>query len=172
MIEHCVLFLCVMHRAKMKNSLDVFQCDTPNTSCTANTSSSVRFTFCITVTAHSDGWNISSQQRCQSGTLEGEAAVRLLLLPPGLFLSDVYLTPPTPVFISDATSSEPEQHKASQAETSVPECNLEPRPVWVSCLRLGHQKWRPDIPSGVHGPGAGLSLPNDKHTQLQFIYDS
>lgn len=121
--EHCELFLCVMHRAERKNSLDVSQCNTPNTSCTADISSSVRFKFCITVTAHSDRWNISSQHRCQSGRLEGEAAVLLLSLPPGLFAC---LTPPTPVFLSDVTSSDLEQHKASQAETSVPECNLEP----------------------------------------------
>lgn len=170
--KHCVLFLCVMHRAERKNSLNVFPCSTQNTSCTAITNSSVRFEFCITVTAHSDGWNISSQHRCQSGRIEGEAAVLLLLLPPGLFLSDVCLTPPTPVFLSDVTSSDLEQHKASQAETSVPECDLELHAGWVSCLVPRDQKWTPDIPSGVHGPGEGLSHPNDKHTQLWFIYDS
>lgn len=97
-----VLFFCVclrMHRAKtMPSPQNMFNCISSNTSCTVITNSSVRFTFCITVTAHGHSWDISSRPRCQSGRTEGED-VALLLLAPVLFLSYFCLTlPPPPCF--------------------------------------------------------------------------
>ncbi|XP_008303186.1 interleukin-6 receptor subunit beta [Stegastes partitus] len=58
-----------------------FTCTTPETSCTAVLgSSTVRMTFCITVTAHSGGRNISSRPRCQPGRKE-------VILPPAILTS-------------------------------------------------------------------------------------
>ncbi|XP_041809751.1 interleukin-6 receptor subunit beta isoform X2 [Chelmon rostratus] len=55
--------------------LNLFTCTTSDTSCTAVTNSSVRFNFCITVTAHGHSRDVSSQRRCQSGRTE-------VMLPP------------------------------------------------------------------------------------------
>lgn len=56
--------------------LQMFTCTTSQTSCTAETnSSSVRFTYCVVVTAHTHRGNVSSASRCQSGRTEGETAV-------------------------------------------------------------------------------------------------
>ncbi|XP_040916831.1 interleukin-31 receptor subunit alpha [Toxotes jaculatrix] len=63
------------------SSLKTFTCTTSNTSCTAGIgSSSVRFTFCITVTAHSRSRDISSSPRCQPGRIE-------VMLPPAILNS-------------------------------------------------------------------------------------
>nr|XP_046268504.1 interleukin-6 receptor subunit beta isoform X2 [Scatophagus argus] len=60
--------------------LNTFTCTTPDTSCTAITNSSVRYVFCVTVTAHGHSWNVSSQPRCQSGRVE-------VMLPPVTLIS-------------------------------------------------------------------------------------
>uniref|UniRef100_UPI0037E84262 interleukin-31 receptor subunit alpha-like n=1 Tax=Semicossyphus pulcher TaxID=241346 RepID=UPI0037E84262 len=61
--------------------LTTFSCTTPGTTCTAALSgSSVRFTFCISVTAHCHGGDTSSQSRCQSGRIEA-------MLPPAVLNS-------------------------------------------------------------------------------------
>ncbi|GAA6213324.1 interleukin-6 receptor subunit beta-like isoform X1 [Lates japonicus] len=58
------------------SSLTPFTCTTPDTSCTADIGmSSVRFNFCITVTAHGHRGDISSELRCQPGRIE-------VMLPP------------------------------------------------------------------------------------------
>lgn len=73
-----------MHRGST-----TFSCNTSDTSCTAITGSSVRFTFCISITAHGGSGDITSHPRCQSGRIEGEAVVLLLLAP---LLSCHYIT--------------------------------------------------------------------------------
>ncbi|CAJ1074431.1 interleukin-6 receptor subunit beta isoform X1 [Xyrichtys novacula] len=51
--------------------LTTFSCTTSGTSCTAALNgSSVRFTFCIVVTAHCQSGDVLSQSRCQSGRVE------------------------------------------------------------------------------------------------------
>ncbi|KAM6968607.1 interleukin-6 receptor subunit beta [Tautogolabrus adspersus] len=55
--------------------LTTFSCTTSGTSCTAKLNSSVRFTFCTTVTAHGHSGDISSPSRCQPGRVE-------VMLPP------------------------------------------------------------------------------------------
>ncbi|KAK2826464.1 hypothetical protein Q5P01_020678 [Channa striata] len=53
------------------SSLKTFTCSTSHTNCTAGLSgSSVRFTFCISVTAHARGGDITSPPRCQPGRTE------------------------------------------------------------------------------------------------------
>ncbi|XP_067336249.1 interleukin-31 receptor subunit alpha [Channa argus] len=53
------------------SSLKTFTCSTSETSCTAGLSgSSVRFTFCVTITAQTRGQTISSPPRCQPGRTE------------------------------------------------------------------------------------------------------
>ncbi|XP_060938144.1 interleukin-6 receptor subunit beta [Limanda limanda] len=57
-------------------ALKTFSCTTSDTSCTADLArSSVRFTFCITITAHGRSSNTSSDRRCQPGRIE-------MMLPP------------------------------------------------------------------------------------------
>ncbi|XP_060919371.1 interleukin-6 receptor subunit beta [Labrus mixtus] len=66
------------HRASISRNvtLKTFSCTTSGTSCTAQLNgSSVRFTFCTTITAHGHSSNISSLTRCQSGRIE-------VMLPP------------------------------------------------------------------------------------------
>ncbi|XP_062253899.1 interleukin-6 receptor subunit beta-like [Platichthys flesus] len=56
--------------------LKTFTCTTSDTSCTADLArSSVRFTFCVTITAHGLSSNTSSDRRCQPGRIE-------MMLPP------------------------------------------------------------------------------------------
>ncbi|KAL7380411.1 hypothetical protein ABVT39_017514 [Epinephelus coioides] len=55
--------------------IKTFTCSTSGTSCTAQFSDSVRNRFCITIMAHSHNRNISSNRRCQSGSIE-------VMLPP------------------------------------------------------------------------------------------
>lgn len=95
--KHCCLLrvcfyvyvnLC-MHRRNAKSTL--FTCTTSENSCTAITKSTARITYCITVIAHTDSQDISSERRCQSGRIEGEV-VLLLLLSASLFLSYLCLT--------------------------------------------------------------------------------
>ncbi|XP_023286551.1 interleukin-6 receptor subunit beta-like [Seriola lalandi dorsalis] len=58
------------------SSLRTYKCTTSGTNCTANISvSSVRFIYCITVTAHGRSLNVSSDPRCQPGRIE-------VMLPP------------------------------------------------------------------------------------------
>ncbi|XP_044023287.1 interleukin-6 receptor subunit beta isoform X2 [Siniperca chuatsi] len=57
-----------------------FTCTTSGTSCTAITGSSVRFDFCITITAHGHDQDILSERRCQSGRTE-------VMLPPATLKS-------------------------------------------------------------------------------------
>ncbi|XP_076604135.1 interleukin-31 receptor subunit alpha [Chaetodon auriga] len=73
--------------------LNMFTCTTSETSCTAISNSSVRFLFCITVTAHSQSRDVSSQRRCQSGRTEGEVAVLLIcsLLFPSYFSLSLFV---------------------------------------------------------------------------------
>lgn len=74
--------------------LKTFTCSTSNTSCTAGIyGSSVRFTFCIIITAHTRSGNISSAPRCQPGRAEGET-VELPPLVPSLLVSCFFLTLP------------------------------------------------------------------------------
>lgn len=50
-----------------------FSCTTPNTSCTAViNSSSIRFRFCISITAHLASGDLTSQPRCESAIYESE----------------------------------------------------------------------------------------------------
>ncbi|XP_045919345.1 interleukin-31 receptor subunit alpha isoform X1 [Micropterus dolomieu] len=67
-----------LHRAEASTTnrpLNTFTCTTSGTSCTVITGSSVRFTFCITVTAHGHSKDTQSACRCQSGRTE-------VMLPP------------------------------------------------------------------------------------------
>lgn len=73
--------------------------------------------------------------------------------------TSVSLFPLLPVFLSDVASSDFEQYKASQRETSVSECNLEPHLGWLSRVLPWNQRWKFEIPNWVHSAGAGLSLP-------------
>ncbi|XP_035024535.1 interleukin-6 receptor subunit beta [Hippoglossus stenolepis] len=62
-------------------ALKTFTCTTSDTSCTADLArSSVRFTFCIAITAHGRSSNISSDRRCQPGRIE-------MMLPPVTLIS-------------------------------------------------------------------------------------
>lgn len=71
-----------LHRAEASTTnrpLNTFTCTTSGTSCTVITGSSVRFTFCITVTAHGHSKDTQSACRCQSGRTEGKVVVLLLI---------------------------------------------------------------------------------------------
>lgn len=71
-----------------------FTCTTSGTSCTASTNaSSVRFVFCITVTAHGRNHSVSSNPRCKPGRIEGEAGARLILVSSSLVTYSL-LSPP------------------------------------------------------------------------------
>lgn len=95
--------------------------------------SSVRFNFCITVTAHSHRGDISSELRCQPGRIEGEA---VSLLPTYtltfhvLHLSHFSLA----VFLSDVASSDFGRCGTSQRDASVSERDLETHLCSLSCV--------------------------------------
>ncbi|XP_070776836.1 interleukin-6 receptor subunit beta-like [Enoplosus armatus] len=78
-VTHYTLQVQRMSRAEASTTnsyQNTFTCNTSDTSCTAISGSSVRFTFCITVTAHGhSGYRIKSQRRCQPGRTE-------VILPP------------------------------------------------------------------------------------------
>lgn len=87
----CLYGMCRAEPLTTNSSLKTFNCFTSHTSCTAGiSSSSVRFTFCITVTAHTHCGDISSASRCQPGRTEGETVV-LPSLVPSLLVSYVFL---------------------------------------------------------------------------------
>lgn len=143
-----------------------FTCTTSQTTCTAGMHrTSVRFIFCITVTAHGLSKDIVSEPRCQAGRKEGEVVVPLLSL---LFLFYVFLTLVS-VFLSDVATSNFEQRAASQRKTSVFKYNLETYFVCVSCVE--HWNWRrkPEFPNWVQITQTGQLLQNTPQHHLIHI---
>ncbi|XP_071354821.1 interleukin-31 receptor subunit alpha-like isoform X3 [Trachinotus anak] len=68
-------------QSRTNSSVKLFTCTTSGTSCMASIGkSSVRYIFCITITAHGHSRNISSDRPCQSGRVE-------VMLPPATLSS-------------------------------------------------------------------------------------
>lgn len=64
------MFLCRRNTSQIPGRS--FSCTTSDSNCTVVTDSSFSFLFCVNVTAHLDGGDVTSRRECQSGILESE----------------------------------------------------------------------------------------------------
>lgn len=70
----CVSLFTCGRGLHSSNITTLFSCTTSDTSCTVQTESSVKFKFCISVTAQGQSQDARATSRCQSGMIEGEAS--------------------------------------------------------------------------------------------------
>lgn len=104
-----------------------FYCTTSDTSCTAVTNSSVRFHFCVSITAHLASGDLTSQQRCESASHESEFLL-FFCFPPVCTCNTSTIVPShssPSCFLSDLASGDSERYLAGHEKCYMCENELD-----------------------------------------------